>query len=235
MRPDPPGALYKAFALKGPASYQTGKAMRRSGIRIILVRHGETEWNRLHRFQGLSDLPLNSKGHKQAQALASALKEETLTAIYSSPLRRAIQTAGHIGNFHPAIPLLKKAELVEMNLGEFEGMAAQDWAGRYVEFRRNWEKNPANLAMPGGESLQEVQHRAMDGLQKILERHPPGSSLLLCSHNFVIVSLLCFASKTPLDQFREMRQDTAALNVIHWQETEFLLETINDTRHLDSA
>ncbi len=196
--------------------------MRRSGRRIILVRHGQTEWNRLHRFQGRSDLPLNPKGHKQAQALASALKEETITAIYSSPLRRAMETARHIGRFHPSAPVIKESGLMEMNLGEFEGMNAQHWAERYVEFRRSWEKNPATLAMPGGESLQEVQHRAIDVLKRVLESHPPESTLLICSHNFVIVSLLCFASKTSLNQFRKMRQDTAALNVLYLQGTEFL-------------
>jgi broad specificity phosphatase PhoE len=209
------------------------RTMQRSGKRIILVRHGETEWNRLHRFQGRSDQPLNAKGHKQAQALASALKEETITAIYSSPLRRAMETALHIGRFHPSAQFIKESGLMEMNLGEFEGMAAQHWAERFLEFRKSWEQNPATLAMPGGESLQEVQHRAIDVLKRILDCHPPDSTLLICSHNFVIVSLLCFASKTSLDQFREMRQDTAALNVISSQGTDFRVEKINDKKHLE--
>ena len=217
------------------ANYHNRKTMRRSGKRIILVRHGETEWNRLHRFQGRSDLPLNPKGHKQARALASALKEEAITAIYSSPLRRAMETALHIGKFHPTTPVITESGLMEMNLGEFEGMAAQDWAEGFQDFRKSWEKNPATLAMPGGESLQEVQHRAIDVLKSVLESHPPESTLLICSHNFVIVSLLCFASKTSLNQFREMRQDTAALNVIYSEGTDFRVEKINDKKHLEST
>ena len=77
------------------------KPAKPSGTRIILIRHGETEWNRLHRFQGRSDISLNLKGHDQAQALALALKNETITVIYSSPLERAVETALHIGRFHP--------------------------------------------------------------------------------------------------------------------------------------
>lgn len=206
--------------------------MQRSGKRIILIRHGETEWNRLHRFQGRSDVPLNPKGHEQARALALALKEETITAIHSSPLMRAIETAGHIRGFHPSTPLIKEPGLMEMNLGDFEGMEAQHWAAQYQEFRDTWQKSPATLAMPGGESLQEVQLRAVDALTKISDSSPPDSTLLICSHNFVIVSLLCFASKTSLDQFREMRQDTAALNIICAKGTNFQVEKINDKSHL---
>jgi len=206
-----------------------------SGNRIILIRHGETEWNRLHRFQGRSDIPLNSKGNKQACALALALKNETITAIHSSPLVRAIETASHIGRFHPSTPLIKDSGLMEMDLGDFEGMEAQQWALQHQDFRKTWEKNPATLSMPGGESLQEVQYRALDTLNRISESYGPDCTLLICSHNFVIVSILCFASKIPLDQFRELRQDTAALNILYKLGTGFQVEKVNDRRHLQES
>ena len=209
------------------------KTRQRIAQRIILVRHGETEWNRLHLFQGRSDIPLNPKGHEQAQALASALKDEAINAIYSSPLQRALETAHHIGTLHPMAPLIKEPGLMEMDLGEFDGIQAQDWAKQYQDFRKTWEKNPATLPMPGGESLENVQQRAVAVLEKISRSHPSESTLLVCSHNFVIVSLLCFASKIPLDQFRKMRQDTAALNILHRQGTEFQVVKINDRNHLN--
>jgi len=205
---------------------------RSSNKRIILVRHGETEWNRLHRFQGRTDVPLNLKGNDQACALALALKDEVITAIHSSPLVRALETARHIAEFHPSTPLIKESALMEMDLGDFEGMEGKQWAAQYQEFRKTWEKNPADLAMPGGESLEQVQHRAVAALQRIAESSPAESTLLICSHNFVIVSLLCFASKTSLNQFRDMRQDTAALNIISTNGTDFKIEKINDRRHL---
>lgn len=201
-------------------------------IRIILVRHGETEWNRLHRFQGRSDIELNHNGNTQACALALALRSENLTAIYSSPLKRAVETATHISRFHPATPLFREPGLMEMDLGEFEGMDARQWAAQHKEFRKVWEKNPATLAMPGGESLQDVQQRAVDTLDRISEGYDGSCTLLLCSHNFVIVSLLCFVSQTPLNQFRKLRQDTAALNIIYKDGAIFQIEKINDCHHL---
>lgn len=203
-----------------------------SGQRIILVRHGETEWNRLRRFQGHSDLPLNSKGNSQAQALAQALKNEAINAIYSSPLKRAVGTAIRIRRFHPSAPLIKKSGLKEMNLGDFEGIEAQQWAAQHQGFRKAWEENPADLAMPGGESLREVQLRAIDTLEQISESHESDCTLLICSHNFVIVSILCFVSKISLDKFRELRQNTAALNIFYKDGMNYQIKRINDCRHL---
>jgi broad specificity phosphatase PhoE len=168
----------------------------------------------------------------QARALALALQVETITAIYSSPLERAVETASQIGRFHPSAPLIKESGLMEMDLGDFEGMEAQRWAVQHLDFREAWENNPAALALPGGESLEEVQRRAVDSLKRISELYGPDTTLLICSHNFVIVSLLCFASKTPLDQFREFRQGTAALNVIYKDHNGFLVDRVNDRRHL---
>ena len=111
-------------------------------------------------------------------------------------------------------------------------MDAQQWALQHQDFRKAWEKNPATLTMPGGESLQEVQHRVVDTLNRISEPYGPDCTLLICSHNFVIVSLLCFASKVPLDQFRELRQDTAALNILYKDGTNFQVEKVNVRRHL---
>jgi probable phosphoglycerate mutase len=184
-----------------------------SGTRILLIRHGETDWNRIRRFQGRSDLPLNQKGKDQAHALALALKDESLTAIYSSPLIRTLETARLIKVFHPSIPLFEEEGLVEMNLGEFEGMEAQRWAAEYPDFLRTWQETPASVTMPGGESLQEVQTRAIGTLERITKLYPTESTLLLCSHNFVNLTMLCYALRVPLDRFREVRQETAALNV----------------------
>lgn len=203
-----------------------------SSIRIILTRHGETEWNRLRRFQGRSDIPLNQKGNDQAAALAAALKNESITAIFSSPLKRALETASHIGRFHPSVPLIKESGLIEMDLGEFEGMDSRQWAIQHKDFRKVWEQTPAALSMPGGESLQIVQQRAVEALNRISEPYGADCTLLVCSHNFVIVSLLCFASKIPLDQFRQLRQGTASLNILHKNGSKFEIEKVNDRRHL---
>jgi len=210
-----------------------GNPIEASGIRILLVRHGETDWNRVHRFQGgKSDLPLNLKGREQANALALALKGESLKAMYSSPLLRAMETARLIKAFHPEVPLFEEEGLVEMDLGEFEGMEAQRWAVQYPEFRKVWQETPGSVTMPGGESLQEVQMRALHAVESITRLYSPESTLLLCSHNFVNLTLLCYALKVPLDRFRELRQETAGLNVLYMQGQKLQAKVINECSHL---
>jgi len=203
-----------------------------SGTRILLIRHGETDWNRIRRFQGRSDLPLNQKGKDQAYALGLALKDEPLTAIYSSPLIRALETAHLMKVFHPSIPLFEEEGLVEMDLGEFEGMEAQRWAVEYPDFLKTWMETPASVKMPGGESLQEVQTRAIGTLERIVKLYPTESTLLLCSHNFVNLTILCCALKVPLDRIREVRQETAALNVLYMQGQQLWAKVVNERSHL---
>jgi probable phosphoglycerate mutase len=177
-------------------------------------------------------LPLSQKGREQAHALALVLKDESLMAIYSSPLVRTMETARLIQNFHPSVPLFEEESLIEMDLGEFEGMEAQRWAIHYPDFRKAWKETPASVTMPGGESLQDVQTRAVGALERITKLYPPASTLLFCSHNFVNLTILCYALKVPLDRFREVRQETAALNVLYMQGQRLRAEVVNECSHL---
>lgn len=200
--------------------------------RIFLIRHGETDWNRIRRFQGRIDTPLSKEGKNQAHVLALALKDKSLTAIYSSPLVRAIETACFIKVFHPSTPFFEEKGLIEMDLGEFDGMEVGYWAAQYQDFFKTWRSTPASLKMPGGESLQEVQGRAIDTLERITKLLPSGSTLLLCSHNFVNRTILCHVLGYPLDRFREVQQDTASLNTINIQGVCLRAEVVNDLSHL---
>jgi broad specificity phosphatase PhoE len=202
------------------------------GTRILLVRHGETDFNLTHRFQGRIDIPLNEEGKNQAQALALALKDESLTAIYSSPLMRARETARSIKAFHPSTPFFEEEGLIEMDLGELDGKQAGDWISHHQEFYKTWRTTPSRLKMPGGESLEEVQIRAMDTLERITKPYPPGSTLLFCSHNFVNRTIICHALGLPLDRFRDFQQDAAALNVLYKRQGQLLAEVVNDVSHL---
>jgi broad specificity phosphatase PhoE len=200
---------------------------------IFLVRHGETDWNKHHRFQGRTDIPLNSIGKAQAKAVALALKGVPLTVIYSSPLKRAIETARTIKAYHPTTPIVEEFGLIEMDLGEFDGMEAQHWAEKYPDLLEIWKEKPSLMKMPGGESLKEVQIRAVGTLESIYGRHKTGSHLLFASHNFVITALLCHACGKSLDQFRELRQETASLNILYKQGERLWAESVNDRSHLD--
>jgi broad specificity phosphatase PhoE len=202
-------------------------------IRIFLVRHGETEWNRIGRFQGRSDQPLNEKGRRQAQALALALKDEPLTTFYASPLPRAMETAGIIKGFHPDASLITEPRFMEMDLGEFEGMDGRLWMEKHGDFVKVWSKYPGTTRMPGGESLEEVQCRAFEALRAIREKHRPGEHLLFCSHNFVLLTLLCHALEIPLDRFREIKKGTASYSILTWDGGRFQVEVLNERAHLE--
>jgi probable phosphoglycerate mutase len=202
------------------------------GTRIYLVRHGETHWNLTHRFQGRKDVPLNQEGKDQARALALTLKDVPLVAIYSSPLVRATETARVIKEFHPSTPLFEEEGLIEMDLGEFDGMEAAHWFAHHQDFIKAWRTAPGCLKMPGGESLQEVQTRAVETLRRITKLYPSGSTLLLCSHNFVNCGLLCQALGFPLDRFRDVTQDTATLNILYMRGHRLSAELVNDISHL---
>ena len=189
--------------------------MSKWDTRILLVRHGQTEWNRTHRFQGRSDTPLNQTGMDQAGAMAGMLKDESLTSIYTSPLSRAVETADIIKKFHPQTLLFEEDGFIEMDLGEFDGVEAKTWAAENPDFMKNWWENPGAMKMPDGECLEEVQKRALKTLNRIVDLHPPKSTLLIVRHNFVILSLLCHAKGLGLDQFRKLRQANGALSIIH--------------------
>jgi broad specificity phosphatase PhoE len=201
-------------------------------MRIYLVRHGETEWNRIRRFQGRSDLSLNQEGKKQVRALALALKNKPLVAIYTSPLIRALETARLIKVFHPSTPIFEEKGFIEMDLGEFDGMNVHDWAEQYPDIRKLWNENPATVKMPGGESLKEVQDRAKEALERITLIYPPDATILISSHNFVNLTILCDLLKIPLNRFRELRQENAAFNLICRKGNRFYVELVNEGSHL---
>jgi broad specificity phosphatase PhoE len=202
------------------------------GIRIFLIRHGETDWNRIRRFQGRSDLPLNQAGREQARALALALKDESILAMYSSPLARAMETARLIKIFHAATPLFEEKGLIEMDLGDFDGLEAQQWIDQYPTFQKAWLETPASATMPGGENLQEVQVRAIDTLERITRLYPSETTLLICSHNFVNLTILCYALNISLTRFRDLRQGTAALNILYKQGERWWVKVVNERSHL---
>jgi len=129
--------------------------------------------------------------------------------------------------------LIKEEGFIEMELADFDGMEAQRWATDYKDFMKAWRDNPGGVRMPGpnGECLEEVQARAMKALDDTTGGYPSGSTLLVCSHNFVILSILCKAKGISLDQFRQLRQDTAAFSVIRKNGDQYAVEIMNKRSH----
>ena len=143
---------------------------------IVLVRHGETDWNRERRFQGHADMPLNDAGRRQAAELADVLSREGLQAVYTSPLKRASETAQIVGN-RLGLPLFDLAALKEIDVGEWQGLTVDEVRARFPqqasgEWRSGW---------PNGESHEELSARVVPALLDLARGHD-GERILGVTH-----------------------------------------------------
>lgn len=170
-------------------------------MRIFLLRHGATDWNLAQRCQGSTDLELNEVGLKQAEATAINLSREKIDAIYSSHLKRAHQTAAAVSRFHNLTITIEES-LRELDHGEIEGLTFAEIQATRPDFLRRWRETPADADIPGGERLLDVGKRAWDGLGRIVRRHRPEETLVVVSHNFPILAVICHITGTPLNQYR---------------------------------
>jgi len=199
---------------------------------LYLLRHGQTDWNIEQRCQGFSDTPLNTTGHRQAEASARYFSGVKIEAIYSSTLDRAYETARAIARYHDASVQTIDA-LRELNQGEFEGLRLTELAEKHGDFLQRWFRDPVDLTLPGGESLREMQTRAWAALEEIVDRHPDGN-VVVVAHNLCNLSLLCRAMRLELEHFRRIKQDEAAISMIEfggrWPHP--LVLRLNDTCHL---
>jgi len=199
-------------------------------MRLILIRHGETLWNEHHKFQGISDIELSPKGMSQAKHLAESLKEESLAKIYTSPLIRARQTAEQIALFH-CCPVVVVEELKELNQGRLEGLTVEDLRRDFKEFLKDWTEHPEAAQLPEGESLEDLQRRAWTAVVRMIAEHTQ-DTVAAVAHSFVNLTILCRVLEIPLQQFRKLRQDATAKNLIEFTEKGIILRGLNDTCHL---
>ncbi len=198
---------------------------------IILVRHGQTEWNRRERFRGRADVPLNETGLQQAEATGRRVAGEWKpTAVYSSPLLRSLRTAEAIASrcnltvqVHPG--------LVDIDYGEWQGLSPEEARQRWPEQVEAWYNQPHLARIPGGETLDDLRLRLMQTLKQLVERHPQ-DTIVLVGHTVVNRILLLGILGLGNDRFWRIRQDTCAINVIEFEEGDFTLVSLNDSCHL---
>ena len=199
-------------------------------MQLILIRHGETIWNKEGRVQGTSDIELSAAGLEQAHKLALSLKDSPIDAIHASPLKRAFQTAEIINTFHQK-EIEVHSELTEMDQGDFEGLTFKELMAHEKDFLHRWITDPVSMKMPKGESLAELQERAWQPIQKIIAG---GKNALVVSHNFTIAVILCRLRKINLAEFRNTCVDNASKTLITIRGGVAHLELINDVSHLNS-
>ncbi|MBI2228765.1 MAG: histidine phosphatase family protein [Deltaproteobacteria bacterium] len=183
-------------------------------MQIVLVRHGATDWNLQGRCQGVTDRELSEVGVRQAEQLAALLRDESIEAVYSSALRRARQTAELISQPHN-LPVMIEENIRELDHGALEGLTFNEIKQSYSEFLTRWRTEPAEIQVPGGERLIDVAERAWVGINRITGRHPTAESIVVVSHNFPILGIVCRVTGTHLNNYRSFHLDPCSITRLH--------------------
>ena len=199
--------------------------------RMILVRHGQTEWNRVERFRGRADVPLDETGLAQAEATGRRTAADVIpAAVYSSPLARAVKTAEAIAG-HFALAVQVHPGLADIDYGEWQGLTPDEARARWPEINHAWYNAPHTARIPGGETLDDLRARAMAAVAELAARHA-GQSIVLVGHTVVNRVILLGVLGLGNERFWRLRQDTCAVNVFEAEGGDFTLVSLNDTCHL---
>jgi len=201
--------------------------------RLVLVRHGESTWNREHRIQGQLDPPLSDHGRAQAEMLARRLASRKPEAIYASDLRRAMETARPI-SAALGVGVEPRAELREIFLGEWEGLRTQELADRFPEAWAGWTAEPDWDLVPGGEGAAAFEKRAGAALDAVMERHPHGEAIVVTHGGVVQLALHRIVGKPSRGLF-PFRISNASVTVIEKHEGRLIIAGVNDVSHLDGG
>jgi probable phosphoglycerate mutase len=198
---------------------------------ILLIRHGQTEWNRVERFRGRADVPLNETGLAQAEATGRRVAAEWQpVAIYTSPLSRAVKTAEAIAQ-HFNLPVQIHPGLADIDYGEWQGLTPDEARQRWPEEIDAWYNRPHLARIPGGETLDALRTRAMHTVHELASRHP-GETIALVGHTVINRIILLEVMRLGNERFWHIRQDTCAINVFEAEKDDFVLVSLNDTCHL---
>jgi broad specificity phosphatase PhoE len=204
----------------------------KTATRVVLLRHGETEWNRVERFRGRIDVELNQMGQRQALAVARRLSAWQIEAIYSSPMKRALQTAQPVAEAC-GLDVAILEETIDVDYGAWAGLSAEEARALYPEVYGTWVHTPLLTQFPQGENLQQVQTRSWSALEETCSAHE-GGAILLVSHVVVNRVLICAALGLVDDAFWKIGQDNAAISVLEGANGHYRVLLLNDTCHLDS-
>jgi len=204
------------------------------GPRMLLVRHGETDWNREKRFQGWVDVPLNEMGRQQAQQAAEFLRSVTIDRAVSSPMLRPKETAEIVLSHHPALTLELFPDLREISHGLWEGKLESEIESQFSGQLQQWQEAPATVQMPEGENLQQVWERAI-GCWRDIVASSGQQTVLVVAHDAINKAILCHVLGLSPENFWNFRQGNGAVSVIDYPKGADglpVLQSMNITTHL---
>ena len=201
-------------------------------LEMILVRHGETDWNAAEVFRGRADVALNEAGLRQAELLGEYLSGGKIDVVFSSPLKRAVETAREIAGHH-ALKIESVPGLVDFDYGEWQGLSHQEVRDQYPELYAAWTDHPERIGMPAGETLEDVRNRAVAVVEGIVGRFEKGR-VALVSHRVVHKVLICALLGLDNSHFWNIRLDTCGITSFTYEGGIFILTGHNDTSFLRS-
>lgn len=197
---------------------------------MILVRHCQTDWNAQRRIQGKTDVHLSAAGRRQAEALARLLAAEPLAAVYSSPLRRAVETAEVIARPH-GLSVRPVSDLRELDQGELEGLSVEEMRRNYQDFWAAWSADPVGVRMPGGETIAELAERAWGAVSEIIRQHR-GETAVVVTHGFALLTVVARALDLELGYIRRLRIECGGICRLDFGREPPALVSFNETAHL---
>jgi len=201
--------------------------------RIILIRHGRTAWNEGagERLRGRAEIELDEDGRKQARMTAARVSRLGVAAVYSSPLKRAWDTASMVAG-PLGLEVNSLEGIIDIDYGRWQGLSLEEAAADDSRLYTLWLESPQLVTFPQGESLEQVRRRAVDAVEKVVARHPY-QTIVLVSHKVVCKVLVCAMLGLDTSHFWRVHQDLCAVSIFEGGENGFTAVTINDTCHLE--
>lgn len=204
--------------------------------RLIMVRHGQTEWNRLGRYQGQSDIELNETGLRQAQQAAKRLAREKINAIYCSDLKRARQTAEIIASKHNLTDTIRESPLLrEMNFGDYEGLTFDQIDPKFqfiFSADPSWRSAGPNVRSPNGESIADLAARVKQFTREMLSKHAPDETIIIAAHGGPLQVLICHLLEIGLDHWWQIRLSGASISIVETYPQGTSVILLNGVSHL---
>lgn len=198
---------------------------------LILIRHGETDWNRQQRFQGQIDVPLNETGRQQAARLGARLADEPIDVLLASDLQRTQATAAELAR-QPLREVLAEPLWREQAFGVLEGLDLPTIRSRHAELWAQWKLHDADFALPGGESNRDFHARVLRALDALLARHR-GRRVAVVTHGGVLDMLWRSVHGLPLHGARQCEIPNTGINRLRWSAGRLHIVSWGDAAHLD--
>jgi len=201
--------------------------------KILLIRHGECRGNIEGLFRGRSDFPLNENGIRQAQCLAEEIANlGPIDFIFTSPLKRAFQTAEIISKKNGDVPVTPLQGFTNISLGPWEGRKKAEIMQEYPEEWALWINCPERLKLPNSESIPDVQRRAYSTLEFLVQKYA-GKTFAIVSHRAVLKPLIAACLQIADPYFWRIHVDTASYSIMMYEEERgYCLTLLNQTKHL---